>query len=151
MSRTNLTTSDIVLQLDTINQLFNTPAINPFSDKPIAVLGGSAVTRATRRPLGRPLRNWDGARLVIQLPADQITPDLQLKTTEAVGRYIGAKIEDNMLTARLSRTRGWIGLVIASVILVITLTLFSILLAGPLENVGEVVRGWIVAFVGSFA
>jgi len=55
-----------------IDQLFNAPAINPFSDKPIAVLGDSAMTRATRRLLGWPLRNWDGARLVIRAYSVQV-------------------------------------------------------------------------------
>lgn len=150
MSPSTITPHDIVIRIDTINQLFNAPEINPFSNKVIDVLGESALTRTRRRLLGRPARNWDNARLVIKLPADKITPDLQLKTTEAVRRYVDAKIEDNMLTIRVSRTRGLIGLLIVIVISVIVLALTTLLLAGPLANVSEVARSWILAFVGIF-
>lgn len=150
MSTSTITPDDIIIRIDTTVQLFNAPAINPFSSKVIDVLGESALTRIWRRLLAQPLRNWENVRLVIKLPADQITPNLQQETTQAVRRYVDAKIEDNLLTIRLSRTRGLIGLLFVSVISVIVLALTSVLLGGPLANISEVARGYLLAFVGIF-
>lgn len=91
MSTSTITPDDIIIRIDTTVQLFNTPAINPFSSKVIDVLGESALTRIRRRLLAQPLRNWENVRLVIKLPADQITPNLQQETTQAVRRYVDAK------------------------------------------------------------
>ena len=66
--------------------------------------------------LARRVRHWHEARLVIQLPPDQITPDLQAQTQAAIQRYCAAKIEDNRLTIHLSRIRSAIGLVAVTVI-----------------------------------
>ena len=82
MSRSTATPRNIISSIDTIDQLFNAPRVNPFSDKAIDVLGESAMTRTTRRLLDRPLQNWDGIGLVIQLPANQITPNLQRKVSK---------------------------------------------------------------------
>ena len=96
---------DVVLKLTTIDELFNAPDVNPFSGNEIDVLGEAALMRAARRMLTRRVRHWHEARLVIQLPPDQITPDLQTQTQAAIHRYCAAKIEDNRLTIHLSRIR----------------------------------------------
>jgi hypothetical protein len=107
---------DVVLKLNTIGELFSAPEVNPFSDNAIDVLGEAALLHAARQMLGRRLRHWREARLVIQLPSDQITPDLQAQTRAAVQRYCAAKIEDNRLTIRLSRVRSAIGLAVVTII-----------------------------------
>lgn len=140
------TRNDVVIQLDTIDQLFNAPAINPFSEKSIDVTGESALRRVIRQLLSRSVRKTTGARLVIQLPPDQITPGLQTRTAQAVRRYIDARIEDNDLNVRLSRRLGFIELLIASGLAVVVLTLSS-LLVGPFANLSEVLRGLIPSFV----
>ena len=40
---------DIVFRLDTIDQLFNAPDINPFSSEQIDMLGEPAITLIVRR------------------------------------------------------------------------------------------------------
>lgn len=117
---------DIVIRLDSIDQLFNEPDVNPFSDEEVDVLGEPALLRAVRRLLARRIRNWEGMRLVLELPADQITPGLEQQTEQALRRFSAAKIEDNHLTIRLSRTRSLIGLGIVTVIsvLVVAITIF---------------------------
>ena len=107
---------DVFLKLNTIDELFNAPDVNPFSDNAIDVLGEAALPHAVRQMLARRIRHWQAARLVIQLPPDQITPDLQAQTRAAVQRYCTAKIEDNRLTIRLSRVRSGIGLLLVAVI-----------------------------------
>src|SRR5512138_2937617 len=101
---------DVILKLNTIGELFNAPDINPFSENEIDVLGEAALLHAVRQMVARRIRHWHEARLVIQLPPDQITPELQAQTRAAVQRFCTAKIADNRLTIRLSRIRSALGL-----------------------------------------
>lgn len=148
---TETTPKDIVLRLDTIDQLFNAPDVDPFSENEIDVLGEPALTRVTRRLLANRTRHWSHARMVIQLPADQITPDLQVRTAAALRRYTQAKIEEDELMIRLSRVRGLIGLALVTVIVLAALALAYILLTTVFANVDSVVQGLIAASVSVFA
>ncbi len=142
---------DIVIRLDSIDQLFNAPDINPFSNEEVDVLGEPALLRAVRRLLSRRIRNWDGMCLILELPADQITPGLEQQTEQALRRYSNAKIEDNHLTIRLGRTRSLIGLgmvtVISIVVIGIAYLLFSTVWAGAAQGVKTLVAACISVFV----
>jgi hypothetical protein len=142
---------DVILKLTTIDELFNAPDVNPFSGNEIEVLGEAALMRAARRMLARRVRHWHDARLVIQLPPDQITPELQAQTQAAIQRYCTAKIEDNRLTIHLSRMRSAIGLVavavISALVILIGLLLFNTLFAGLPSAVGALVAACISVFV----
>jgi hypothetical protein len=107
---------DVILKLNIIDELFNTPDVNPFAENEIDVLGEAALPHAVRQMLARRIRHWHEARLVIQLPPDQITPDLQAQTQAAVHRFCKAKIADNRLTIHLSRVRSAIGLIVVTII-----------------------------------
>jgi hypothetical protein len=145
------TPDDIVIQINTINQLFNAPEINPFSDKPIDVAGESALTRMVRQLLSRYMQKSEGTRLIIQMPADQITPGLQTKTAEAVRRYADAKIKDNKLNIRVSRRVGLIELLVACAVAMVALVVTTAVLAGPLAGLSETLRGFILGFVSILA
>lgn len=54
---TNPPTQDIIIRLDTIDQLFNAPDINPFSEEEVDVLGEPALLRAVRRLLAHRVKN----------------------------------------------------------------------------------------------
>jgi len=142
---------DVVLKLTTIDELFNAPDVNPFSGNEIDVLGEAALMRAARRMLARRVRHWHDARLVIQLPSDQITPDLQAQTQAAIQRYCAAKIEDNRITIHLSRIRSALGLAVVTVISVLVIAvaylLFNTNFAGLPSEVGVVVAASISVFV----
>ena len=142
---------DVVLKLNTIDELFNAPDVDPFSENAIDVLGEAALPHAVRQMLARRIRHWHEARLVIQLPPDQITPDLQAQTRAAVRRFCTAKIEDNRLTIRLSRVRSAIGLamvtIISVVVIVVAWLLFNTMFAGLSDTVGVVVAASISVFV----
>ncbi len=129
---------DVILKLNTIDELFNAPDINPFSENAIDVLGEAALLNAVRQMLARRIRHWHDARPVIQLPHDQITPDLQVRTQAAVQRYCTAKIEDNRLTIRLSRVRSAIGLAVVTIISVVVMgvawLLFNTVLAAQADS-----------------
>ncbi len=146
-----MTKQDVVLKLNSIDDLFNAPDVNPFSENAIDVLGEAALPHAVRQMLARRIRHWHEARLVIQLPPDQITPDLQAQSRAAVRRYCTAKIEDNRLTIRLSRVRSAIGLAIVTLISVIVIVvawlLFNTIFAAAAATVGVVVAASISVFV----
>lgn len=145
------TARDIIIRLDSIDQLFNAPDLDPFSEEEVDVLGEPALLRAVRRLLAQRIRNWEGMRLVLELPADQITPELEGQTQAALQRYSDAKVEDNHLTIRLSRTRSLIGLgmvtIISFVVIGIAYLLFSTVWAGTSDGVKTLVAACISVFV----
>jgi hypothetical protein len=142
---------DVILKLNSIGELFNAPDVNPFAENEIDVLGEAALPHAVRQMLARRIRHWHEARLVIQLPPDQITPDLQAQTRAAVRRYCTAKIEDNRLTIRLSRVRSAIGLAVVTIIcaavIIAAFILFNTIFAAIAETVGVIVAASISVFV----
>ena len=146
-----MTEQDVVLKLNAIDELFNAPDVNPFTENEIDVLGEAALPHAVRRMLARRIRHWHEARLVIQLPPDQITPDLQAQTRDAVRRFCTAKIEDNRLTIRLSRVRSAIGLAMVTIIsvavIVVAWLLFNTIFATVSDTAGVVVAASISVFV----
>ena len=144
-------TENIVLRLDTIDQLFNEPDTNPFSDKVVNVLGESALTLAVRRALAKSIRHPHGLLLTIMLPADQITPGLEAQTREAIQRYAKAKIDDNKLSIRLSRLRGLVGLLMVVALSLIVFIAAGLLVLGPLANANTVVQGLIIGCASVFA
>jgi hypothetical protein len=141
---------DVVLKLNTIGELFNAPDVDPFSENEIDVLGEAALPHAVRQMLARRIRHWHEARLVIQLPPDQITPDLQAQTRAAVRRFCAAKIEDNRLTIRLSRVRSTIGLIIVTVISIAVIAVAWLLfntIFSPRSDAAVVIAASISVFV----
>jgi hypothetical protein len=141
---------DVILKLNSIDDLFSAPDVNPFAKNEIDVLGEAALPHAVRQMLARRIRHWHEARLVIQLPPDQITPDLQAQTKDAVHRFCTAKIEDNRLTIRLSRVRSALGLAIVTIISIVVIAaawlLFNTILS-PKSDAAVVVAASISVFV----
>jgi hypothetical protein len=142
---------DVVLKLNAIGDLFNAPDVNPFAENEIDVLGEAALPHAVRQMLARHIRHWHEARLIVQLPSDQITPDLQAQTQAAVRRFCTARIEDNRLTIRLSRVRSAIGLALVTIISVAVISaaliLFNTIFAAIAATVGVIVAASISLFV----
>ena len=143
-------TRDLIIRLDTIDQLFNAPDVNPFSDEEVDVLGEPALLRAIRRLLARRERNWEEMRLILELPADQITPGLEQQTETALRRYSDAKIEDNRLTIRLSRTRSLIGLGMVTVISILVIIIAYLLLTSVFSRAADSVKAIIASSVSVF-
>lgn len=141
----------IVIRLDSIDQLFNAPDIDPFSDEEVDVLGEPALLRAVRRLQAHRIRNWQGAQLILELPPDAIKPGLAERTQAAVRRYCEAKIEDNRLQIRLSRIRSLIGLaivtVISALVIGIAYLLFTYLFTGASDTLKGIVAASISVFV----
>ena len=147
---TDTLTRDLVIRLESIDQLFNAPDINPFSEEEVDVLGEPALLRAVRRLLSHRVRNWEGMRLVLELPPDQITPGLEQQTEQALRRYSDAKIEDNHLTIRLSRTRSLIGLGIVTVIAILVIAAAYFLMTNVFPRTSDSVKALIASSISVF-
>ena len=143
-------TRDIVLRLHSIDQLFTEPDVNPFSEEEVDVLGEPALLRAVRRLLARRVRNWEEMRLVIELPQEQITSGLEQQTRQALRRYSDAKIEDNHLTIRLSRTRSLIGLGIVTVIAILVIAAAYFLMTNVFPRTSESVKALVASSISVF-
>ncbi len=147
------TAEDILIRIDTIDQLFNDPAINPFSDKTPVILGEAALPSVIRQSLSGGLLGRQGKRLIIQLPPDQISPDLQSQVVNAVLRYAKVKWEHNDASIRISRWRSLRGLIMAILIAAVLLTILVIItntiLAGASDAVIGIVAGLVTIFIWS--
>jgi hypothetical protein len=144
-------TQDIIIRLENIDQLFNAPDINPFSEEEVDVLGEPALLRAVRRLLAHRVKNWEGMKFIVELPKDQITPGLEQQTKEALKRYSSAKIEDNHLKISLSRTRSLIGLGMVTVISILVIVIAYFLFANVFTRASDTVKGLVAACISVFA
>ena len=142
--------NDIVIRLDTIDQLFNAPDINPFSAEEVDVLGEPALLRAVRRLQAHRIRHWEGVKLILELPPDQITPNLETRTQEALHRYCAAKIEDNRLQIRLSRVRSLIGLGMVTAISIVLIALAYLLFNSVFAGASDLATGVVAASISVF-
>ncbi len=145
------TAKDLMVRVETIGQLFNAPDVNPFSTCPAVILGEAALPLAVREELWRRPRHWQGRRLVIQLPPDQITPDLQPQLVEAVRRYAAAKKEQNALLIQFSRWRGVRGLIITIVVALVVFAIAAILSVTLLASASDIVLGVVAGLAVLFA
>jgi hypothetical protein len=144
------TDKNIIIRLDTIGQLFNAPDINPFSDEEVDVLGEPALLRAVRRLQAHRIRRWEDVKLILELPVDQITPNLETRTQEALSRYCAAKIEDNRLQIRLARVRSLIGLAMVTAISVVLIALAYLLFNSVFAGASDLVTGIVAASISVF-
>ncbi len=141
--------NELLIRIDSIDQLFNAPAIDPFSDKPAVILGEAALPYSIRQELSRGLR-FNRKRLVIQLPAAQITPDLQSKTAGAVRCYSAAKQAENNALIRISRWRSVAGLIVAIAIALVIIIFATIVLNTLLASASDPVKAALIGIVTIF-
>lgn len=87
----------VVLDLDSLDELFNAPAVNPFSSRELAILGEAGVEHLQKSLL----KNWPRfpKRLscTLRLPAEQIEAGLVERTRLAFQRYCTEQAADNRL------------------------------------------------------
>lgn len=144
-------TNDLLIRIDTIDQLFNAPPANPFSDKPAIVVGEAALMHAMRQSLGKGLRSWRGRRLVIQLPADQISADLQARAVDAVQRFAAAKKAENRTAIWISRWRSLVGLgfalTVSAILIGVSAAVMNLFFASASETVTTLITGVVTIFV----
>jgi hypothetical protein len=132
--------TELVLQLQRIDELFDAPDADPFSDRELDVLGEAGIDVVWKRMVRRWPQRPDLQRVIVQLPPDQLTPALTETTRAAWQRYCAAKIEGNRQQRRLT-TRNALRLwAYAGLILLFALALMVLFFAGPLQFLPEWLR-----------
>lgn len=149
-SSTDAADNELIVAVNSVDQLFNAAPINPFSEKPVDVRGEAGLDYLVRR-LQAHRQDWQHTRLLVRLPSDQLTPDLQPRLSEAVHRYCRAKIEDNSLAIHLTRSRTSIGLGILSAIVIVAFVVAYLLFTYVFPEASPVIQGIVVATISLFA
>ena len=145
-----MTTPDIEIAVSSPIHLFDAPAINPFSENELEILGMSGLAYITRQ-LQAHRRDLKHARLLVRMPPDQITPGLDRRLADAVHRYCRAKIEDNEVEIHLIRFRSAIGLGSLMVIVAVIVAVAYFLYIGPLADIPQAVQVAIAFTISLFA
>jgi hypothetical protein len=113
---------DIDLHLEEIKHLFVDPELNPFAYQRLQISGAEEAANHLRTKK----RKVDRIRLTVFLPSDQIEPDLQSRTTDALSRYCDFKISENQRRLEIERAAGWravtIGLIFSALCLLVAIT-----------------------------
>ncbi len=141
MSTTPSLDTQLVLQLRQIDELFNAPDMDPFSTREIDILGESGFDLLWKRMVRRWPQRSDLRRVIVQLPPDQIAPDLAEKTRAAWQRYCAAKIENNRQQRRLTTRKALRLWAYAGLILLFALLLIFLFYVAPLQFLPGWLRG----------
>lgn len=141
----------IVLRVDSVAEIFNAPAANPFAAGEGNILGEAALDRLLLREQAQPLRDLSSVPLVVALPVDQITPDLEPRLAAAIQRYCAARIEDNRIQIRHSRLQHGVGMAIVLLLVLAVIAIVYLLLTTVLANLSTTVQGIIAGCVCVFA
>jgi hypothetical protein len=134
----------ITLQLSSIDELFTAPATNPFSTRPVDILGEAGLDIAQKRILQHYPRLPRSVHLAVQLPHEQITPDMTQSVYAAVQRYAAHKIEDNRLQRGLTIRRGLRQLLGAAAGIALALAFIALLASTPLGLLPAFLRGVLI-------
>ena len=122
---------DIDLHLEEIEHLFLDPELNPFAYQRLQISGAEEAANYLRTKK----REVDRIRLTISLPGEQIEPDLQSRTADALSRYCDFKISENQRRLEIERAAGWrgvtIGLIFSALCLLVALAVY---LLGALDD-----------------
>jgi hypothetical protein len=92
-------------RLDNISQLYIAPELNPLSTNELAVVGQSALERVLSRH--EIVSKENQIELMLLLPPDKITPNMEQQIHEAVDRFCLLKMKDNDNLRRLTRRNGF--------------------------------------------
>lgn len=141
---------DLVVEIGAVDQLFNAPPINPFSERNVEILGIAGLSYVARQ-LQNHRRDWQRLRLVVRLPADQITPGLDARLADAVRRYCHAKLADNALEIRMIRLRSGVGLSIIAVIVVAIIAIAYFMFTGILSDTPQAARYLVAGAISVFS
>jgi len=139
-----------VFPLNHIDELFNAPSTDPFSSHEVDIVGESAMDCVANRVTRLWPRKPKAVHMTLQLPADQITPNLKEDTRIAVQRYCTDRIVSNQLQRGMviqsSKRQFWgamIGFLAALVVIVL-------LVLNPFGLLPEFLR-WILVVLAFFA
>jgi len=140
----------IRLAVATVANLFNAPDVDPYSPRETDILGAAGIDRLLLQLQLQPRRKFADETLIVTLPAEQITPDLQAELTAAIQRYCSTHIEDNRLQIRLSRKQHTVGMVIVLLISLVAIVVAYLLISRVFADASQVVQGMIYASTSVF-
>lgn len=144
------TPQDLVIAVSAPDQLFNAPAVNPFSENALEILGVSGLAYIVRQLQGH--RRGPAITCIrVRIPPDQITPEFERRLADAMHAYCRAKIEDNTLEIHLIRVRSSIGLGILLGIVAVLIAVAYFLLTGPFAGAPQVIQLVVVTTISLFA
>lgn len=146
-----IASTEVIIEVDSVSQIFNSFDADPFSLHKEAALGEAALDHVLTRLQLEPLRNWSNARLVVHLPADQVTPDLSERLSVALDRYCQARIEENNLQVRLSRRQHTIGMIAVTVLVLAVIAVAYLLFTTVWAAASDTVKTLVVASISVFA
>jgi hypothetical protein len=136
----------IILLLNHIDELFTAPSTNPFSIHEVDIFGQSAFDRVKKRVARLWPRRPHAVNVTLQLPADQITPELTQQTRDAVKRYCTNRISSNGLQRGLVIQRSQRQLIGAVIGTLVSLAVIVLLAVNPLGLIPDVLRGLLTVF-----
>ena len=134
----------ILLQLNSIDELFVAPVVNPFSTHEVDILGQAGIDVAQKRLLQTWPRRPRTARLTVQLPADQVTPDQTRVVSAALRRYCADTIDSNRVQRQLTIRRSLRQLIVAFAAILVALAFIAVLVANPLGLLPGFLRGILI-------
>lgn len=143
---------DITLHLNDIRDLFVAPEIDPFSEHETAFMGQSGLERVISKLIEVPARH-PVPRIIVKLPKEKITPDLETTVHKVINRYANTKILENEHRRKVLRSSGlrelWPGLIFLTLCLILAAIIKSDLIPGheSLKTIlgeGFTIIGWVV-------
>lgn len=138
---------NLELELSTIDHLFEEPELSPFSPayRPYSYTSG---IKFIEDELYSNL-SFSEIYLTLTLPHDQITPNLEARTQEAVQRYSRARLLDVEHFLNGTRQRGMRSLIVALVLVTLFMILSTALAYAPsgifrIISEGLAIAAWVV-------
>ena len=130
----------IILDLNSIDELFNAPSLNPFSTHEVDIIGEAGIDRLIKKAV----QPWPYRQLpvnvLLQLPAEKLKTDLQQQTRDAVQRYCSAKIAANRQKRHIDFQISWRELLMALVITFFAMLITALLVISPLDRLPAFTR-----------
>lgn len=112
----NQSADAFVLELNTLGELFDAPDLDPFKPRVMDALGIAGIEHVQKSVQHTWPRKPSFERIVLKLPADQITPDAEAKAQTAIQRYCDAQLEKSQLlygqAMRVSKRQSAIALIL---------------------------------------
>jgi hypothetical protein len=130
----------VVLPLNSIDEFFNAPDVNPFSTHEVDILGQSALDCIEKRVTRHWPRKPRTVHVKLQLPADQITPGIVDETRTALQRYCAKHIEGNRVHRQVVIQRSFRQLAYAGLGSLAALVVIALLAINPFGIFIEPVR-----------
>ncbi len=142
----------ITLNLHDIRDLFVAPTIDPFSEHETIFMGQSGLERIINKLIEIP-DHCPVPRIIVKLPGEKITKNLETRIHAIINRYANMKIEENEHQRKVLRANGLRELVPGLIFLVLCLVLATLIQSslipghGSLKTIlgeGFTIIGWIV-------